>query len=184
MSIIVTALIAFTAFAGEIVFSAVLKNENCCSANGCELLKAVSPLAAVSAALWGPRYLFGSDDLLYSLAICFVLYAVMFLVELFIMKKRVPALFCIVFFIQSALAATALFDIHAADGIVKSAVLFGAAAIVPALANVSIAALKTKINSRKCGIVITCCACFAAPQAVSLAFVAVLNEVIVSVRAL
>ncbi len=185
MILILSAVTGVIAFAGEFVFTRTLKQGGTESAVGVPYIKAVLyPFLAVSASLWGSMY-FGRDgEIVLQLLVCAGVLLVLFLLELFVLKNRVSAFAVAAFLLQSVAAVFVSFYLGEKSDILKYAVAYASAALLPVIANTAVYALKTKVRESKCGLFIYIVANLLAPVAACIAFMSVMSEVFLNVPAL
>lgn len=184
MTLILAFSIALAAFAGEIVFSLMLKQNDYCSAEGNSLLKSVCyPAAAVSAALWGGHYSGFESSVVLKCLVCFAVLAILFLVEFFLLKNRIQSFHCIVFLVQSVVAVILASVFFVRADIYQSVFVYVTASVLPCVANIALGALKTKVNKQKCGVTVYIMANLISPAAACAVLVVVMNEVLANLQA-
>ena len=184
MTLILAFSIAFAVFAGEIVFTWVLAQDGFCVPEGNSLLKAVIyPLAAVSAALWGGRYFGFESNTFIQCLVCLGVSGILFLVEFFLLKKKLSSLHCIVFLVQSAIAVVLANGFYERSDFNRTVVVYSFVSLLPCAANIALGSLKTKVNKQKCGVIVYIMANLISPAAACAVFTVVMNEVLANLQA-
>lgn len=178
-------LIGAVAFCGEILFNCILKQRVFSAASGNSLVKAVLyPFAIASSALWGTDYLYSHEKLEISLAICAGAALILFATEFFIIKNRRDAFYVLAYLFQAACAVALSYYLGEKAAAVIKITGFVSCALLPAFANIALAAAKIRLNCKERVSIAYVFSSLLAPLGVCAVYVSVIREVIVNLRAL